>query len=262
MSSPTDIIVEARKKIASDSPDHLVPRGTRVDNSRNRRFNEKLYRLFPGRDLRVLDIGCAGGGFVKDCIDDGYFAVGLDGSDYSRRRKRAAWGVIADSLFVCDVTGEFEVLESDESGGQRKRVMFDVVTSWELMEHIPERDIQAVAGNVNAHLRRDGLWITSIANKSDCAGGVEYHVTLRPKTWWIEKMRECGFVHNEEYVEYFNTQFVRGQRHENPENFHLVLSPDPAKAPPIPAEGLLCRIMDRWVGSGPQEILRKIVTGY
>ena len=33
--------------------------------------------------LRVLDIGCAGGGFVRSLIDDGHFAVGLEGSDLS-----------------------------------------------------------------------------------------------------------------------------------------------------------------------------------
>src|SRR5437763_1568188 len=96
--------LDCTKPIASDSPDHLVPRGTKNDNSRNRLFNRKAELLLTKKQLRVLDFGCTGGGFVKDCIDDGHIAVGLEGSDYSKRAHRAEWATIPQSLFTCDIT--------------------------------------------------------------------------------------------------------------------------------------------------------------
>lgn len=48
--------------VAWDSPDHLEPWGTRNDNSINKAFNRRLFRLFPPEKvIRVLDLGCAGG---------------------------------------------------------------------------------------------------------------------------------------------------------------------------------------------------------
>ncbi len=73
------IVVHTSKPIALDSPDHLVPLGTRQDNSVNRAFNRKLRTLIP--QPRVLDLGCAGGGMVASFLDEGDFAVGVEGSD-------------------------------------------------------------------------------------------------------------------------------------------------------------------------------------
>jgi hypothetical protein len=79
------IILNAEREIAFDSPDHLMPWGTRHDNSTHERFNQKLWRIYPSHDIiKVLDMGCAGGGFVRSCINDGHFAVGLEGSDFQR----------------------------------------------------------------------------------------------------------------------------------------------------------------------------------
>jgi hypothetical protein len=37
------LIVRATREIAYESPDHLIPFGTRLNNSRHARFNKKLY---------------------------------------------------------------------------------------------------------------------------------------------------------------------------------------------------------------------------
>lgn len=85
------VIVRATREVACESPGQLIPFGMWRDNSRPRRFNKKLYELF-GMDspLWVLDLGCSGGGFVKDCLDDGCLAVGIEGSDYFKKLCRAA----------------------------------------------------------------------------------------------------------------------------------------------------------------------------
>lgn len=85
------VIVRATHEVACESPDRLIPFGTWRDNSRHRRFNKKLCELF-GIDspLWVLDLSCSGGGFVKDCLDDGCMAVGIEGSDYFKKLRRTA----------------------------------------------------------------------------------------------------------------------------------------------------------------------------
>lgn len=255
------IILKAEREIAYESPDHLYPWGTKRDNSRNRRFNKKLYALFPGfKDpLKVLDLGCSGGGFVKDCIDDGYLAVGLEGSDYSKIHKRAEWGTIPDFLFTCDITGKFEILANAANGPQR--VLFDAVTMWEVFEHIAENDIDKVAVNVKNHLKKTGIWVVSISPNEEELEGVKLHLSVHPKEWWIDRLKQNGFIHMEEFVKYFNTQFIRGPKYGAEGTFHLVLSPDPSQAPKIPHESFMKRMMDRWIASRAQKALKMMITG-
>ncbi len=96
------LVLRAERDCAYDSPDHLVPWGTRWDRSTNRgRFNEKLWLLYPKTHVvKVLDLGCSGGDFVKSCIDDGHFAVGIEGSTFSRRSIRGLLGRSFRTIFL------------------------------------------------------------------------------------------------------------------------------------------------------------------
>jgi hypothetical protein len=268
------IVVRAERPVAYDSPDHQIPTGTRRDNSRNWRFNVKLYQLlgrrmprvgprgawvyWPNIDLKILDLGCSGGGFVKDCLDDGFLAVGLEGSDYSKKWNRAEWATVPGYLFTCDVTKDFDVLLQDD-GGER-RILFDAVTAWEVMEHIAERDLPKVAENVKKHMADGALWIMSVDDGSYLVGGVDLHQTVRPKQWWVKTFENLGLYHCEEYVRFFNTQFVRGPKYGS-SGFHLVLTQDRGKAPPVPRESFVVRCYDHWLGSGLHRLLRSIVVG-
>jgi len=256
----TKVIVEAARDVAYESADHICPWGAKRDNSRNRLFNRKLYKLFQtcSKQLTVLDIGCSGGGFVKDCIDDGCLAIGLEGSSYSKLRKRAEWATIPEFLFTCDITGDFEVLKETSEG--LTRVYFDVVTAWEVIEHIAESKLSKVIENVRKHLKPSGLWILSVSPNEEVVDGFKLHLTVRPKTWWIEKFSQAGFEHLGEHVQYFNTQFVRGPKYNAPGSFHLVLSLDKNQAPPVPKEGSMKRIIDLWSGSRPQRLIKRVLS--
>jgi SAM-dependent methyltransferase len=254
--------VRATREVACESPDHLIPFGTKRDNSRHRRFNKKLYELF-GIDhpsLWVLDLGCSGCGFVKDCLDDGCLAVGIEGSDFSKKLRRAEWRTIPEHLFTADITAPFEVFGEFPAG--EKRLQFDVITTWEVMEHIHERDIAAVVENVKQHLRPGGLWIMSIALCDDFHQGVNLHQTVKPEAWWVEKFEGLGVRCVDEYVHYFNTQFLRGPKDTCRPGFHLVVTNEPKLAPKIPREPLSYRIYDKWLGSRLQKLLRFAIYGY
>ena len=90
------MICDCERTLAFDSPDHLCPYGTKIENSTNLHFIEKLNAIarHNGKNqFNVLDLGCSGGQFVKDCIDNGFEAAGLEGSDYSLKHQRACWGL-------------------------------------------------------------------------------------------------------------------------------------------------------------------------
>ena len=258
------IVVDTLKPVAFDSPDHLIPWGTANDNSRNYRFNEKVYQVFASfpRPWKILDMGCAGGGFVRDCLNDGCFAVGLEGSDYSKKFKRAEWATIPDNLFTCDVTENFDI--SIQTQTKQTPVQFELVTSWELMEHIAEEKIEVVASNIKKHLAPHGLWIMSVATVDDIVNGVNLHQTVQPKEWWIKKFEGLGLFHQADFVDFFNTQFVRGGTKYSGTasgSFHLVLSAAPQHAPQIPPLGLRDKLFDAWLGSTWQKTLKRWIIG-
>lgn len=251
------IMVETDHPVAADSPDHLEPVGTVKDNSRNARFNEKLFRLFAGREepLRVLDLGCSGGGFVRDLHDVGCIAVGIEGSDHSRRLRRGEWPMLDGvALFTADITREFTVMGA--VNGSSSPLQFELVTAWEVLEHLPESSIPAVCRNIARHVAPHGFVVASTSPHSVVVNGVELHQTQREKGWWLERFEEAGLHHVPRLETYFNGQYIRGPRQGDPESFHLVLARDPAALPAIPTLSPQHRALDVWLGSRPYRLTR------
>src|SRR3990170_1119622 len=139
--------------IAVNSYDHLYPLGTARDNTKSPDFNARLFGLYPGQ-IGVLDLGCAGGGFVESVIEDGHIAVGLEGSDYSLKLKRAAWATVPGNLFTCDISYPF-VLHA----GDGLPCKFDVVTAWDSLEHIEMGDLDMVFDNIKLHSKYRAMFL-------------------------------------------------------------------------------------------------------
>lgn len=202
--------------LADWSPDHIHPKGTATDSTRHQGFNRKLLEMTPG--ARLLDLGCAGGGLVKSILEDGGFAIGIDGSDYSKKRYRAEWGVIPRYLFTADITQPFTL--TDDYGEPSS---FDVVTAWEVLEHIPESLIEAMMKNAGAHLTLDGIFICSISRMEDRWEGHDYHVTVKDRDWWTEKMAGLGWRERPDLYGYFDPDWVRGPEN-GMDSFPLVVT--------------------------------------
>ncbi len=205
--------------MAVQSPDHLVPWGTANDNSRNQRFNARLITMVPHDRLSILDLGCSGGGQVRSFIEQGYLAVGVEGSDYSARRLRAEWPTIPDYLFTADITKPFHIATSRGSGALK----FGVITLWEVIEHIAERDLPQLLANIDAHLQPMGLVIMSVSPNSDIIEGVELHQTIQQRPWWEALFASHGWVNHPRVVACFDNDFVRGEPNA-PGSFHFALS--------------------------------------
>jgi 2-polyprenyl-3-methyl-5-hydroxy-6-metoxy-1,4-benzoquinol methylase len=219
--------VECGSKIATESWDHKQPRGTLNDDTRCPQFVVELEKL-QASPLVHLDLGCAGGGLVYDFLLQGHYSIGIDGSDVSRKLKRAHWSVIPNHLFTADITSAFSVKRKNGSNAY-----FNVITAWEVMEHIPEDKLGQLISNICEHLTPDGIFCCSIATFPDFdpVTGAIWHVTLKDKSWWLSRFKQLGLTPLE--VDLNPRTFPRGTSNpyamdnnflERPDlGFHLVL---------------------------------------
>lgn len=198
--------IRTEHPIAIGTVDHEFPNGTKNDNSRSAEFVRRMRYLKP--DIRVLDLGCSGGGMVKDFVDEYCLAVGIEGSDYSRIHGRAEWPKLdGKNLFTADATKPFLIMEGDEL------VRFDLVTMWEFLEHIAEPDLDQLFRNIWLHLDPDGLELiaVSIATIHDVgAHGHDYHQTVQSADWWIRRFDQAGFDFAMALTEDISPHWVRG----------------------------------------------------
>lgn len=215
------VLLKTAHPVAADSVDHRYPLGTAKDNFHWPPFTRKLIQLYGGDPIKVLDLGCAGGGFVKEVLDFGHFAVGLEGSDYSLKHRRAEWSTIPEHLFTCDCSQPFEVIF--EIDGTQRPARFEVVTAWELLEHLTEEQLPQFFANVKRHLDPErGLFVASVHLHSCLINGVEYHPTVRPEWWWRDFLRRSGFFLLDRALDYFDEDWVRGPLQNAPGSFHVV----------------------------------------
>ncbi len=176
--------------VACESMDHLHPWGTKNDNTRAPFFIRKCETLFPDKPvLRFADLGCAGGGIVLDALLRGHQAIGLEGSDYSLKHQRAEWRLLENNLFTCDIAKPYSVLYADGSPAY-----FDIVSAWEVFEHIPQEDVPQLAENIANMMAPGGYFIGTVSQVEDYEpeSGELLHVTIRPVEWWYARLETAG----------------------------------------------------------------------
>jgi 2-polyprenyl-3-methyl-5-hydroxy-6-metoxy-1,4-benzoquinol methylase len=175
------------KNIASDSFDNIDPESTFEGLVSRPLFVLACERITKKEKLSFLDIGCGAGAIVFDFIKRGHMAVGLDGSDACKLLDKGYWKHIKH-LHTCDVTKYFKFIDKNNTA-----LKFDVISMWEVFEHIPEELCPSVLKNVHSNLADDGLFVGSISRLEyvNATSGIPYHVTLKDPAWW-----ECLFTEN------------------------------------------------------------------
>ena len=207
----------------------------------------------------MLDLGCSGGGFVKTCLDDGCIAVGLEGSDFSQRFRRAEWGQLNNiALFTADITQPFSVVAEIEQ--ESRLLLFDAITLWEVFEHIQEKDLCSLVDNIKKHLFPAGIVIASISSVDSVHYGVNLHQTVKSKQWWVDFFSRNGLFELPNLEGHFASQFIRGPKHGCPDSFILILSPNPSIAPKPRHQPILNKIYYLWKDSKIHQFVKKIIT--
>ena len=184
--------LKTKYPIAYKSNDYIVPHGTIRDNTRYPRFIKKCEMIFSDKDeLSFLDLGCSGGGMVLDAALRGHLGIGLEGCDASLLEQRAEWRLLTNNLFTCDITKPYSV-QNKNTGNIFK---FDIITAWEVLEHIREEELEQFLINIRNHLSDNGLFVASIANWDDIdpVTGINWHVTTKPYEWWKNRFEIAGF---------------------------------------------------------------------
>lgn len=193
--------------IAYESFDHLEPKGTMHDNTHHMPFVDRVEELAGDRKILFADFGCSGGGLVKDFIDKGHVAVGIEGSNYSQLHKRAEWATIPDNLFTADITKPLFITDDNGTMG-----LCDVITMWDVLEHIHEVDLGVLISNIRNNLKTQGLFVCSVATFEDHP----HHVTLKDREWWINLFKKYKLIDAGDG--FFGTQHMVRQS-----SFYLVL---------------------------------------
>lgn len=214
--------------VAIDSADHLVPNGTTADNSRHPQFVRACERLIGKKVLTHMDMGCAGGGLVYDFLQSGHNSIGLEGSNAPLLTNHACWPSIPHHLNTCDISHPFQI--TDAKGAA---TLFDIITSWEVLEHIAKENLVTLFTNIRKHLTDDGYFVGSISQVPDVDDetGAIYHVTLESQEWWEEMALSVGLKRVKSM--FMATDYVRGSGQQPPldddfrinptAGFHIVL---------------------------------------
>jgi len=149
-------------------------------------------------------MGCAGGGLVLDFLLAGHDAIGVEGSDYNAIWQRAELANIPGRLFTADITKPFTALIYGE------KHKYDLITAWEVLEHIRDEDLDGLFDNIRRHLEPKGIFCGSVAMFEGCDEntGAVWHMTVKSRDWWVKRIQDAGF----EVVEglFSTTDFPRG----------------------------------------------------
>jgi hypothetical protein len=142
----------------------------------------------------------------------GHDAIGIEGSDYSKKCNRAEWRLLSGrNLFTADITKPFVVSPPPPhpTGGETAPFQAHVISAWEVMEHIKEYDLPQLLNNVKEHLVQGGIFIGSIATFDDYENNVHWHSTIKPKEWWENTFSKLGLPFVTDHLFEFE-DFCRG----------------------------------------------------
>lgn len=208
------IKLETDYPIAVDSYDYISPDSTAQGSTRPTFFVQDCIRVL-GQNIKCLDLGSGAAGLVFEYAKNQVLAIGVDGSDFCRINRVGYWPLLPNNLFTCDITKPFNFVSRDTQAV----VNFDVITMWEVLEHIAEQDLAGLFDNVRRHLDERGYFMGSISllEYVDDTGS-PYHVTLKPREWWKAKLIESGLVLLDEHP--FNEKFFCRGNGPRFEDFH------------------------------------------
>ena len=181
-----NLMLQTDHPVAVDSNDHLFPWGAANDNTSCLPFLRACERIIKKRPLHYMDLGCAGGQLVREFIDAGHAAIGVDGATAAMREN---WSQYPRHYFGADISRPFRISSATDF------FWFDIITAWEVCEHIPEERVPQFCENIREHLYpANGLFVASVSTRPDVVDGHAYHVTVQPEEWWRRTFLMNGLV--------------------------------------------------------------------
>jgi len=190
------IKIMTKYPIATASPDFkiqqeelILPCSAGEDNSTSLKLIDKIgehYAKTIGVDkndlrLNCLDLGCGGGQLIVDLNKQSFTdtCIGLDG--IAGTIGWPNWLTYPNNFYNVDLSKEYTILNAQTS----EPMQFDLITSWEMIEHLHPQDIDIFFKTLHKHLSPTGMFIGSIAmfpDTRDTNGFYEGHPHHDPTT--------------------------------------------------------------------------------
>jgi ubiquinone/menaquinone biosynthesis C-methylase UbiE len=152
--------------------------------------------LRKGSSLKMLDVGCGEGYYVRDAIEEGIDAYGIDISTHALEnalaevKDRITFGSLAEIPFA------------DEE--------FDVITALDVIEHIHPKDTLNAVAEIRRVLKPDGIVI--ITTPSSNFGYWVFdltHINVRPPKFWKLILEEYNFKVQMFYIPSFLKYYAK-----------------------------------------------------
>jgi SAM-dependent methyltransferase len=137
---------------------------------------------------RVIDFGCGTGRASIALAKFGYEPILVDFADNCRDAE-----ALSMPFLVADLT---------------KRIPLRAPYGYciDVMEHIPEKDVDTVIQNIMESAKQTFFQIATLPDRSGVLIGATLHNTVRPHEWWAEKLNQLGLKilwQNEEHCQFF-----------------------------------------------------------
>jgi MPBQ/MSBQ methyltransferase len=124
-------------------------------------------------DQKLLDIGCGYGSFVLVCRNEGILAEGIDIAEYDIGFARNRWQIEKHAEPAESI---YHLGDGQNTGLSPEQ--FDVVTAWNLLEHVP--DFRQLINEAFRLLRPGGYFIGIAPNYLAFRQEAHYHIQWLP----------------------------------------------------------------------------------
>lgn len=153
-----------------------------------------------GAAPKLLELGSAKGYFLFAATLWGFDAYGVDVSEYAISKTVKVAGVEIKNL-LHDIS-KYHLPFEDGT--------FDIVCSWEVLEHIHGEDIDFVLSDSLRVLKSGGLYVHRIAITDGQMGpdNDDTHVLMVPRIFWEKEFRYRGLLWESEYEKALSRMFA------------------------------------------------------
>jgi SAM-dependent methyltransferase len=136
----------------------------------------------------VLDAGCGAGDVVRYLLEKGYDAYGAEISE------------TAIKLNAKDLFDKGRIVNTSLANLPFEDNYFDVVFTSEVLEHIPEHQMNSVINELHRVSKRLVFGTISLRPSSNFN---KYHCTIKPRNWWENIFNENNFETERDFVNVF-----------------------------------------------------------
>ncbi|MBU2040085.1 MAG: class I SAM-dependent methyltransferase, partial [Gammaproteobacteria bacterium] len=98
--------------------------------------------------------------------------------------------------------------------GSDRAYQFDAVTAWEFIEHISEKNLPGVMGNIIRHLKPGGLVFGTTTDLDYVRLNLHYHQTLKPIEWWIDYFSHYNINYDRDLAYSFRNAWLRNGKYK------------------------------------------------